>query len=46
MVAAQIRESVQAEDAYEAARRSAREMLTRGFHHGGGRLNRDHLHER
>lgn len=46
MVAAQIRESVQAEDAYEAARRSALELLGRGFHLGGGRLNRDELHER
>jgi predicted transcriptional regulator len=45
MVAAQIRESVQAEDEYEAARRSALEWL-RGFHLGGGRPNRDELHER
>jgi predicted transcriptional regulator len=36
MVAAQIQESVQAEDAYEAARRSALEWLGRGFHLGGG----------
>lgn len=46
MVAAQIRESVQVDDAYEAARRSALEMIKRGFHLGGGRLNRDDLHER
>jgi len=46
MVAAQIQQSVQAEDAYEAARRSALEWLERGFHLGGGRLNRDELHER
>ena len=46
MVAAQIQESVQAEDAYEVARRSAFEWLGRGFHLGGGRLNRDELHER
>jgi hypothetical protein len=46
MVAAQIRESVQVGDAYEAARRSALEMIKQGFHLGGGRLNRDDLHER
>jgi hypothetical protein len=46
MVAAQIQESVRAEDAYEAARRSALEWLGWGFHLGGGRLNRDELHER
>jgi predicted transcriptional regulator len=46
LVAAQIKESVQAEDAYEAARRSALELIERGFHLGGKRLNRDKLHER
>lgn len=46
LVAAQIKESVQAEDAYEAARRSALEFIERGFHLGGKRLNRDKLHER
>lgn len=46
LVAAQIEESVQAEDAFEAARRSALELLERGFHLGGARLNRDALHER
>lgn len=46
LVAAQINESVQAEDAYEAARRSALELLERGFHLGGKRLSRDELHER
>jgi predicted transcriptional regulator len=46
LVAAQIQESVQAEDAYEAARRSALELLERGFHFGGKRLSRDELHER
>ena len=46
LVAAQIRESVQAEDAYESARRTALELLEKGFHLGGGRPNRDELHER
>jgi len=46
LVAAQISESVQAEDAYEAARRSALELLERGFHLGGKSLSRDELHER
>jgi predicted transcriptional regulator len=46
LVAAQIKESVQAEDAYEAARRSALELLEQGFHLGGRRLSRDELHER
>lgn len=46
MVAAQIRETVQAEDAYEAARRSALQWLERGFRLGGGRVDRDELHER
>ena len=45
-IAAQIGESVQADDAYESARRTALELLERGFHLGGGRLNRDELHER
>ena len=46
LVAAQIEESVQAEDAYESARRHALELLERGFHLGGGRPDRDALHER
>jgi len=46
LVAAQIQESVQAEDAYETSRRHALELLDRGFHLGGGRPNRDALHER
>jgi hypothetical protein len=46
LVAAQIRELVQAEDAYESARGHALELLERGFHLGGGRLDRDALHER
>lgn len=45
-VAAQIEASVKAEDEYDAARRSALELLERGFHLGGGRVNRDELHER
>ena len=46
LVAAQIEQSVAAEDAYEAARRNALELLEQGFHLGGGRLNRDALHDR
>ena len=45
-VAAQITESVEMDDAYESARRAALELLDRGFHFGGGRLDRDELHER
>lgn len=46
LVAAQIEESVRAEDAYESARRHALELLGRGLHLGGGRLDRESLHER
>lgn len=46
LVAAQIEHSVAAEDAYEAARRNALELLEQGFHLGGGRLKRDALHDR
>jgi hypothetical protein len=46
LVAAQIQESVDAEDAYEAARRTALEWLNRGFHLGGRPASRDELHER
>ena len=46
LVAAQIRETVQAEDAYESARRTALDLLEKGLHLGGGRLGRDELHER
>jgi hypothetical protein len=46
MVAAQIQESVDAEEAYEAARRTALEWLGRGFRLGGRRVTRDELHER
>jgi predicted transcriptional regulator len=45
-IASQIRESVQADDVYESAHRAALELLEHGFHLGGGRLNRDELHER
>jgi predicted transcriptional regulator len=45
-IASQIRESVEMDDAYEAARRSALELLQQGFHMGGGRVDRDALHER
>jgi hypothetical protein len=45
-LATQIREAVKADDAYESARRHALELLERGLHLGGGRLNRDELHER
>ena len=45
-IASQIRESVQADDAYESARRTALELLEQGFHLGGGRVNREGLHER
>ena len=43
LVAALIEQSVAAEDAYEAARRNALEMLELGFHLGGAHPNRDAL---
>ena len=46
LVAAEIRATVQSDDAYEAARRAALERLDRGLHLGGRRVNRDELHER
>jgi predicted transcriptional regulator len=46
LVAEQITESVRSEEAYEASRRTALELLQRGLRLGGGRLNRDALHER
>ena len=45
-IATQIEESVRADETYESARRTALELLERGFHLGGGRPNRDDLHER
>lgn len=45
-IASQIEESVRADDNYESAHRDALELLKRGFHLGGGRLNRDDLHDR
>ena len=46
LVAEQIRGTVEADDAYDAARRAALDLLERGFHLGGGRLDRDALHGR
>ena len=46
LVASQIRDAVDAADAYESARRTALELLERGFHLGGRRVQRDELHER
>ena len=46
LVASQIKEAVDAADAYESARRTALELLERGFHLGGRRVKRDELHER
>jgi hypothetical protein len=46
LVAGLIEQSVAAEDACEAARRNALELLEQGFRLGGARLNRDALHER
>lgn len=45
-IASQIREAVETEDAYEASRRAALEWLEQGFRMGGGRLDREVLHER
>jgi hypothetical protein len=46
LLAEQIRQSVGAEEQYEAARRLALELLERGFHLGGARVERDELHDR
>ena len=46
LVASQLRETVEEDDRYESARRAAQELLDRGFHLGGHRLNRADLHER
>lgn len=46
LLADQIRDSVAADEQYEAARRLALELLQRGFHLGGARVKRDELHER
>ena len=46
LLASQIRESVEADDAYESARRTALDLLEKGFRLGGTRPNRDELHER
>ena len=46
LVAAQIKDSVRADDAYESARRTALGWLEQGFPLGGERFNRDELHER
>ena len=46
LVAEQIQGFVEQEDAYESARRAALDLLGRGFHLGGGRPDRDALHER
>jgi len=45
-IASQIRESVEADDAYESARRTALDLIERGLHLGGRPLKRDDLHER
>lgn len=46
LLAEQIRESVAADEQYEAARRLALELLARGFNLGGARVKRDELHDR
>jgi hypothetical protein len=47
LVAAQIESMVGEDEAYEAARRQALELLERGFHLGGHhRIDRMDLHER
>jgi hydroxymethylpyrimidine/phosphomethylpyrimidine kinase len=46
LVAAQIRTSVEEDEAYESARQTALELLQRGLHLGGRRVSREELHER
>ena len=45
-IASQIKELVQRDDAYESAKRTALELLEQALHLGGGRVNREDLHER
>jgi hypothetical protein len=45
-VAELIEKAVEEDPQYEAARRSARRLMARGFHLGGKALSREALHER
>jgi hypothetical protein len=45
-VAELIENAVEEDPQYEAARRSARRLMARGFHLGGKPLSREELHER
>ncbi len=47
LIVEQVEALVGKDEAYEAARRSAFELLDNGFHMGGGKLaSREELHER
>jgi predicted transcriptional regulator len=47
LIAGQIEALVDADEAYESARRAALDLMERGFHMGGDHsINRDALHER
>jgi len=46
LVASELQRLVGDDEAYEAARRSALQLLEKGFHLGGKRVSREELHER
>lgn len=46
LVASELKRLVGDDEAYEAARRSALQLLEKGFHLGGKRVSREELHER
>jgi len=46
LVASELKRLIGDDEAYDAARRSALQLLEKGFHLGGKRVSREQLHER
>jgi len=46
LVASELKRLIGDDDAYEAARRSALQLLEKGFHLGGKSVSREELHRR
>ena len=46
LVASELKRLIGDDEAYEAARRSALQLLEKGFHLGGKKVSREELHER
>ncbi len=46
LVASELKRLIGDDEAYDAARRSALQLLEKGFHLGGKRVSREELHER